>query len=62
MFRREAEKAAHKCMAERFKPILEQAGAVQCVGNGLEVEVGWLSIVVVNRFQMNFLKQQRMIM
>ena len=48
-------------MAERFKPILEQAGAVQCVGNGLEVEVGWLSIVVV-KFQMNFLKQQRMIM
>ena len=30
MFRREADKARHKCVAERQKPISEQRGAIQC--------------------------------
>ena len=29
-FRRESDKARHKCRAERTKPVREQAGAVQC--------------------------------
>ena len=31
MFRREADRAWHKCVTERRKPICEQHGAVQCV-------------------------------
>ena len=31
MFRREADRARHKCVTERRKPICEQRGAVQCV-------------------------------
>ena len=30
VFRREADRARHKCTAERLKPICEQRGAVQC--------------------------------
>ena len=30
-FRRESDKARHKCRSERAKPVREQAGAVQCV-------------------------------
>ena len=29
-FRRESDKARHKCIAERRKPVSEQADAVQC--------------------------------
>ena len=31
MFRRESDKARHNCIAERRKPVSEQADAVQCV-------------------------------
>ena len=29
-FRRESDKARHKCISERKKPIHQQAGAIQC--------------------------------
>ena len=29
-FRRESDKARHKCITERMKPVSEQAGAVKC--------------------------------
>ena len=29
-FRRESDKARHKCLSEREKPVCEQRGAVQC--------------------------------
>ena len=30
LFRRESDKARHKCITERDKPVSEQSGAVQC--------------------------------
>ena len=30
LFRKESDKAMHKCSTEREKPVLEQLGAVQC--------------------------------
>ena len=36
-FRRQSDKARHKCMEERRKPIREQQGAIQC-SNGFEVK------------------------
>ena len=34
-FRRESHKAKHKCISERKKPVHQQTGAIQCVGDGL---------------------------
>ena len=31
MFRREADKARHKCKEEREKPVCQQRGAIQCL-------------------------------
>ncbi len=37
-FRREADKAKHKCVEDRAKPVKEQEGSVGCVGNGSGAE------------------------